>query len=504
MQPPVDNVNLKNNYEIFEELGRGSFSIVWKCRHITTQKLFAVKTFKIIDLNERDIKRIEREINICKNLKHKNIVKLHEHYSDANSIYIVFDLLLGGELFNDIMNREFYSEVDAGYCMQQILEGLAYCHRNNVIHRDVKPENLLLNSKEKNPIIQVADFGLAVRVLVKERSWYGFVGTAGYLSPEVIRREEYGFGVDVWACGIILYILLCGYPPFWDDDQQKLYNKVLSGRFQFYSPDWDSVTHQAKEIIKLMLNIDQQSRPTIELLLEHPWFKDPVKTAAKVHRQNTIAGLKKFNAKRKLRGAVQSIISINKMNQVIENNPKLNHDPLPLDITPPINWSGSSHYMETKFIPSSNEISMNMAAIPYHALHTPDAQLNAKREISSDSIADYIIKLTQKLIESSDDSEYSSITDKTTMFDSNVPFIMIGSAEINTLKCPNQRKETIKHPIVHTMANDVACVAFIRVSTCQYNNQCSCHVSVISYKETIVWQRESEMWHCLHRHSSKI
>lgn len=139
--------------------------------------------------------------------------------------------MTGGELFEDIVRREFYSESDASHCIQQILESIAYCHSNGVVHRDLKPENLLLASRAKGAAVKLADFGLAIELQNEQEAWYGFAGTPGYLSPEVLNKDPYGKPVDIWACGVILYILLVGYPPFWDDEQNKLYSQIKNGAY---------------------------------------------------------------------------------------------------------------------------------------------------------------------------------------------------------------------------------------------------------------------------------
>lgn len=137
----------------------------------------------------------------------------------------------GGELFEDIVAREFYSESDASQCIQQILESVQHCHNHGIVHRDLKPENLLLASKMKGAAVKLADFGLAIELQGDQQAWFGFAGTPGYLSPEVLKKEPYGKPVDIWACGVILYILLVGYPPFWDEDQHKLYAQIKAGTY---------------------------------------------------------------------------------------------------------------------------------------------------------------------------------------------------------------------------------------------------------------------------------
>jgi calcium/calmodulin-dependent protein kinase (CaM kinase) II len=148
-----------------------------------------------------------------------------KHFSSFSSS------VTGGELFEDIVAREFYSEADASHCIQQILESVNHCHQNGIVHRDLKPENLLLASKAKGAAVKLADFGLAIEVQGEQQAWFGFAGTPGYLSPEVLKKEPYGKAVDIWACGVILYILLVGYPPFWDEDQHRLYAQIKAGTY---------------------------------------------------------------------------------------------------------------------------------------------------------------------------------------------------------------------------------------------------------------------------------
>lgn len=178
----------------------------------------------------------------------------------------------GGELFEDIVAREFYSEVDASHCIQQILDAVRHCHENNIVHRDLKPENLLLASKNKGANVKLADFGLAIEVQGEQTAWYGFAGTPGYLSPEVLKKEPYGKPVDIWACGVILYILLVGYPPFWDEDQHRLYSQIKAGAYDYPSPEWDTVTAEAKNLINSMLTVNPAKRISASDALKHPWI----------------------------------------------------------------------------------------------------------------------------------------------------------------------------------------------------------------------------------------
>ncbi|XP_021925540.1 calcium/calmodulin-dependent protein kinase type II alpha chain isoform X5 [Zootermopsis nevadensis] len=304
MAAPAACTRFSDNYELKEELGKGAFSVVRRCVQKSTGLEFAAKIINTKKLSARDFQKLEREARICRKLQHPNIVRLHDSIQEENFHYLVFDLVTGGELFEDIVAREFYSEADASHCIQQILESVNHCHQNGVVHRDLKPENLLLASKQKGAAVKLADFGLAIEVQGEQQAWFGFAGTPGYLSPEVLKKEPYGKPVDIWACGVILYILLVGYPPFWDEDQHRLYAQIKAGAYDYPSPEWDTVTPEAKNLINQMLTVNPTKRITASEALKHPWICQRERVASVVHRQETVDCLKKFNARRKLKGAI--------------------------------------------------------------------------------------------------------------------------------------------------------------------------------------------------------
>jgi len=298
------STRFSDNYEVKEELGKGAFSVVRRCVQKATGLEFAAKIINTKKLSARDFQKLEREARICRKLQHPNIVRLHDSIQEESYHYLIFDLVTGGELFEDIVAREFYSEADASHCIQQILESVNHCHHNNVVHRDLKPENLLLASKAKGAAVKLADFGLAIEVQGDQQAWFGFAGTPGYLSPEVLKKEPYGKPVDIWACGVILYILLVGYPPFWDEDQHRLYAQIKAGAYDYPSPEWDTVTPDAKNLINSMLTVNPAKRITAAEALKHPWICQRERVASVVHRQETVDCLRKFNARRKLKGAI--------------------------------------------------------------------------------------------------------------------------------------------------------------------------------------------------------
>ncbi|KAK6645247.1 hypothetical protein RUM43_001523 [Polyplax serrata] len=288
---------------------------------------------------------LDLDLSLISQVEWLTLSKIRERGSNLSQVTTSKYRVTGGELFEDIVAREFYSEADASHCIQQILESVNHCHTNGVVHRDLKvplessllihpmfaegpldlatiqifewifhprptfisiqrPENLLLASKIKGAAVKLADFGLAIEVQGENQAWFGFAGTPGYLSPEVLKKEPYGKPVDIWACGVILYILLVGYPPFWDEDQHRLYAQIKAGAYDYPTPEWDTVTPEAKNLINQMLTVNPSKRITASDALKHPWICQRERVASMVHRQETVDCLKKFNARRKLKGAI--------------------------------------------------------------------------------------------------------------------------------------------------------------------------------------------------------
>ncbi|XP_064174258.1 calcium/calmodulin-dependent protein kinase type II delta chain isoform X10 [Anguilla rostrata] len=308
----VTSTRFTDEYQLYEELGKGAFSVVRRCVKKSTGQEYAAKIINTKKLSARDHQKLEREARICRLLKHPNIVRLHDSISEEGFHYLVFDLVTGGELFEDIVAREYYSEADASQCINQILESVNHIHQHDIVHRDLKPENLLLASKMKGAAVKLADFGLAIEVQGDQQAWFGFAGTPGYLSPEVLRKDPYGKPVDIWACGVILYILLVGYPPFWDEDQHKLYQQIKAGAYDFPSPEWDTVTPEAKNLINQMLTINPAKRITADQALKHPWVCQRSTVASMIHRQETVECLRKFNARRRLKGAILTTMLVSR------------------------------------------------------------------------------------------------------------------------------------------------------------------------------------------------
>ncbi|KAI6649097.1 calcium/calmodulin-dependent protein kinase type II delta chain isoform X16 [Oopsacas minuta] len=448
-----------NKFEVLEGLGKGAFSIVKKCRGKqgeVTGKEFAVKIIKTKELTAKILAKLEKESRICKTLKHPNIVSLHYSYQEDNTFYMVLDLVTGGELFDDIVKREYYSESQASNCLRQVLQALQFCHERNIIHRDIKPENLLLTSKHQPSNIKLADFGLAVELEKSiDFAWYGFAGTPGYLSPEILQKVPYGRPVDLWACGVILYILLVGYPPFWHDDQQKLYASIRNGEYDFPSPDWDTVTDEAKTLVTRLLTRDPMKRLTAGESLKQSWIFTP-ELPSKFHRQGTIDGLRSFNARRKLRGAVISTILSNQLIRTL------------------------GAHKEAQLIPGPKPVSAEM-----------------------------IINLTKKLIDSiklRDWETYSTLCDaEMTCFEPECRQQIVGGLQFHKFYFENSRgnlatpEYEILKPNVKLFKENGAVISYIKKVT---NVSESGEIVSHDVKETRVWNMVGGKWKCIHFHRS--
>ncbi|XP_043272667.1 calcium/calmodulin-dependent protein kinase type II alpha chain isoform X15 [Venturia canescens] len=494
MAVPVASTRFSDNYEVKEELGKGAFSVVRRCVQKSTGLEFAAKIINTKKLTQRDFQKLEREARICRKLQHPNIVRLHESIQEENCHYLVFDLVTGGELFEDIVAREFYSEADASHCIQQILESVHHCHVNGVVHRDLKPENLLLASKLKGAAVKLADFGLAIEMPNDAQAWYGFAGTPGYLSPEVLKKEPYGKPVDIWACGVILYILLVGYPPFWDEDQNRLYGQIKSGAYDYPSPEWDTVTPEARNLINQMLTVNSGKRITAGEALRHPWICQRERVASVVHRQETVDCLKKFNARRKLKGAILTTM-IATRNFSIRSIVTKKGDGSQVKES-----SDSSTTIEDDDVKEDKKGGVDRSSTVI--AKEPEAR---RQEI---------IKMTEQLIESINTGDYEGYTKicdpQLTAFEPEALGNLVEGMDFHKFYFDNVLGKsssckavntTILNPHVHLLGEDAACIAYVRLT--QYvDKQGVAHTQ--QSEESRVWHKRDSKWQNVHSHRSAV
>uniref|UniRef100_A0A674AFU4 calcium/calmodulin-dependent protein kinase n=1 Tax=Salmo trutta TaxID=8032 RepID=A0A674AFU4_SALTR len=463
--------------EVFTPLNvcQGAFSVVRRCLKVLSGQEYAAKIINTKKLSARDHQKLDREARICRLLKHSNIG----------------EFLTGGELFEDIVAREYYSEADASHCIQQILEAVLHCHQMGVVHRDLKPENLLLASKSKGAAVKLADFGLAIEVEGDQQAWFGFAGTPGYLSPEVLRKDPYGKAVDLWACGVILYILLVGYPPFWDEDQHRLYQQIKAGAYDFPSPEWDTVTPEAKDLINKMLTINPAKRITASEVLKHPWISHRSTVASCMHRQETVECLKKFNARRKLkvycvRTVCQSGVSERCVRTVCQC------------------------CVSERCVSAVCQCCVSVLCVRTVCQWCVSVLCVSAVCLCFTVRKQEIIKVTEQLIEAISNGDFESYTKmcdpSVTAFEPEALGNLVEGLDFHGFYFENLWSKnskpvhtTILNPHIHLIGEEAACIAYIRIT--QYIDTNGMPRTAQS-EETRIWHRRDGKWQIVHFHRS--
>ncbi|XP_022217543.1 calcium/calmodulin-dependent protein kinase type 1 isoform X2 [Drosophila obscura] len=306
-------VSIEEKYNLHGLLGTGAFSEVRLAESKDTPgDHFAVKIIDKKALKGKE-ESLENEIRVLRRLTHPNIVQLLETYEDKSKVYLVMELVTGGELFDRIVEKGSYTEKDASHLIRQILEAVDYMHEQGVVHRDLKPENLLYYSPEDDSKIMISDFGLSK--MEDSGIMATACGTPGYVAPEVLAQKPYGKAVDVWSIGVISYILLCGYPPFYDENDANLFAQILKGEFEFDSPYWDEISESAKQFIKNLMCVTVEKRFTCKQALAHPWISGNEASSKNIH--GTVSEqLKKNFAKSRWKQAYYAATVIRQMQRM--------------------------------------------------------------------------------------------------------------------------------------------------------------------------------------------
>ena len=322
----LDNTgSLTAVYDVEErKLGQGSYGSVSKAVHKSTKQVRAVKTIPKSKL--KNIDSFRQEVNIMKALDHPNIIRLYETFEDHRNVYLVMSLCSGGELFDRLIEMGKLTEVQAAIIMQQILRAIFYLHENHIAHRDLKPENFLFQSKDaiEKSILKIIDFGLSTKfedgeVLTMK------AGTPYYVSPQVL-QGKYDKSCDLWSCGVIMFILLCGYPPFHGDTDAEVLAKVRVGDFSFNPTHWKNVSEDAKDLIRKLLKFDPAERISAEQALLHTWVKNRAPRAPNVPLEaGHLDNLKAFKAQNKLKKAALQVIATQMPDAEIDNLKKIFH-----------------------------------------------------------------------------------------------------------------------------------------------------------------------------------
>lgn len=317
-RPTPQKGKLSQLYVIKKKLGKGNFAVVRLIERKSDGAQFAAKIIKKKNLKPDELATLKDEVEILKKLDHPHINKLDEIYDTKHHLYMVLELLTGGELFERIVEKRFYSEAEAAQVTRQIASACMYMHERGVIHRDLKPENLVYLTKKGDSPIKITDFGLA-KLTENKGLMKTACGTPGYVAPEILKQQLYDSQVDLWSIGVILYILLCGFPPFAEKNLRGLYRVIKKGQYTFPSPYWDKVSKEAKDCVQKLLVVEPKSRMTAKELLKHKWIDVKTSTASPKNYAGKdsqyINNLRRHIVLSKMKRGINMVLFLNKLQQ---------------------------------------------------------------------------------------------------------------------------------------------------------------------------------------------
>ncbi|KAI8089488.1 kinase-like domain-containing protein [Halteromyces radiatus] len=298
---------LERQYKVTKKvLGVGSFATVKECIHRSSGQSFALKIIlkKAIEGKEN---MLHSELDILKQVRHQHIVSMHALYDSKTTVYIITDLAAGGELFQQLLSKGHYTEKDASHLVSQVLEGLSYLHDHDIIHRDLKPENLLFQTTAEDANLMITDFGLSKILRSQDDILMTSCGTPGYVAPEVLKQHGYGKPVDLWSLGVITYILLVGYTPFYGADQSELFSSIMKGEYSYEEEYWSHISDSAKDFIDGLLAYKPEQRLTAEQALQHPWIVNSLNNDTR-HTTNLITNVRRgFSSHPSFRSAMDTL-----------------------------------------------------------------------------------------------------------------------------------------------------------------------------------------------------
>ncbi|OSX70770.1 hypothetical protein BU14_0672s0009 [Porphyra umbilicalis] len=317
-------------YKLGRLLGEGAFAQVRLAADRETGEHVAIKVIKKSEFAPQEMEYIRREVQVCRQVYHSNIIETRDIFDTSAELFIVLELLSGGELFDQIAEAGSFTEKQAAQVMREITKGVAYLHKSNICHGDLKPENILTKSKKWPLDVKLCDFGLANFVqddaaseeqleMVAEKAQAGkgavagYVGTPGYVAPEIVKREPYGPAVDMWACGVVLYIMLSGKMPFFGRNDAECLKRTAEGKYSFPAREWSRISPEAVSLVKALLQVDPSKRLTANAALAHTWLADPDAVADTPIED--LAGI--HSRKRKLRKAFTAAVTIGRLNNLM-------------------------------------------------------------------------------------------------------------------------------------------------------------------------------------------
>lgn len=293
----ISQANVDDIYNVGDELGRGAFSVVRRGVKKGTSEKVALKFIEKKFVKKKHIEQLRREIDIMQKVNHTNVLALKGIHENDTHLTLVMELVDGGELFYKIVDRGSFTEKDARNVVAQVCRGVAYLHSMGIAHRDLKPENLLCDGEGENMTIKIADFGLS-KIFGEGETLETSCGTPDYVAPEVLTGSAYDNAVDMWSVGVITYILLCGFPPFYAPSQNVLFEKILSADYDFPDPEWTHVSEAAKNFIRHLIVKEPEARYSAASALEDPWLAGDSVQQQDLH-SNFAEKMKKYNEARR-------------------------------------------------------------------------------------------------------------------------------------------------------------------------------------------------------------
>jgi len=305
--PPNPPRRFDGEYTLGLRIGSGAFASVHVCEHIGSSKKYAVK---VIEKSSSNADLIAKEITIAQSINHPNLVRLIDWFETETKVQIVVELMTGKELFHKLCQQGSLSEEKVRYYYGKILRGVSYLHEKGIVHRDLKPENVLFESEAEDSELKVADFGLADKV--QSDGLRLMCGTPEFIAPEVIRGEPYRFGVDMWSLGVMLYTLLCGFPPFYHQENKLLYRKIMNGEFEFPAANWSKISPLAKDLISRLLKPNPVERYTAQEALQHPWILNDASCSSEP-MPTVIQMMRQYNAQRRFKKAIAVVVAMQRI-----------------------------------------------------------------------------------------------------------------------------------------------------------------------------------------------
>ena len=314
--------SMKNCYTLVENIGEGTFGKVWRAIKKSTGEEFAIKSIDKSTLDQDGVNSLHLEIEIIRQVDHPNIVRAYEFFDEQKYIYIVMEIMRGGEMFDIIVEKDHYSEREAADAIRPVIDAVKYCHEMGIVHRDLKPENLLYSTDDSEGIIKVSDFGLAR--FYDDDLMTTACGSPSYVAPEILMGKGYGLEVDYWSIGVIIYTMLCGFLPFIEDTNEALFEIIKTGQYEFTSPFWDNISDLAKDLIRQCLRVNPRERITAKNMLIHPWIVGTFNP--KINMPDVTNKIRGSNSRRKFRKFGHAAIASNRFMNLLKEKHKEVHN----------------------------------------------------------------------------------------------------------------------------------------------------------------------------------